>query len=529
MVMNMVTSLTTLVPKAIGNSTPSSLVVLVPVLERSPSTTLLLLSVKKPPQVFKFFFLPFLLFFFHFNKQIFFQTLKEVERKNVSHLPTKKMSFSFKRWFSKRKKRSPSRAASHSPRNNYPDVLEEGGHLSNSSPSIEQFKKEDSVIKRNSMMITISPSEEESRRQSKQHASLSVLPFELEDLSTSTSSTSPAIPQLAMSSVITIPPYETSSDITRNGFISPRKFEIIEPIDGQKNVFIANYVDPHGMGRRVVAIKKLSIAKGSKKRHKHLQEGLIMRHYSESTLRNIPGSIHVVQYIDQFTHLSREHYLVMEYCDQGSLVDLIIQYDTRVLPMEILCRISHDMAMGLGFLHRLNIAHLDIKPDNILFSWDVRARSVVTKLADFGFSKILADHEDVDHRKCGTLHTMAPEVLNTKYYQALPVDVWALGACFFAISEGYYPFDTMSFEEGFLKKTFCMEQVKKNLRVPRENFHTPENFRMLTEGMLTLEPSQRYTIEDVIKSPWFMFQHQSNIPITFRTSLVKKDLIIKQS
>ncbi len=65
------------------------------------------------------------------------------------------------------------------------------------------------------------------------------------------------------------------------------------------------------------------------------------------------------------------------------------------------------MASGLAYLHAKDIAHRDIKLENVL----IEPLSGVVKIIDFGFSLQI---NKADERKipfsCGTPHYMAPEL-----------------------------------------------------------------------------------------------------------------------
>lgn len=72
-------------------------------------------------------------------------------------------------------------------------------------------------------------------------------------------------------------------------------------------------------------------------------------------------------------------YLVMEYCSGGALS----QYkQNKRLNEDTIKDILRDICCGLKELHKNNIAHLDIKPENILYSGQCY------KLGDLGLSRI---------------------------------------------------------------------------------------------------------------------------------------------
>ena len=70
------------------------------------------------------------------------------------------------------------------------------------------------------------------------------------------------------------------------------------------------------------------------------------------------------------------------------------------------------LSSALAYLHRKNILHRDLKPDNILLKSE---SGISLKIADFGIAKLLNQRDQQLHygRDCsaGTPTYMAPEAL----------------------------------------------------------------------------------------------------------------------
>ena len=91
---------------------------------------------------------------------------------------------------------------------------------------------------------------------------------------------------------------------------------------------------------------------------------------------------------------------------------------------------------------------------------------------------------------------MPPEVLKGNAETNPLIDVWAIGAMFFAMIHGHLPFwgDT---EEEFAEKI-----KKAPLKFDPSIFITADGTNVL-KGMLDKEPSNRMNLMDVMQSPYF--------------------------
>ena len=87
---------------------------------------------------------------------------------------------------------------------------------------------------------------------------------------------------------------------------------------------------------------------------------------------------------------------------------------------------------GLENLHKNNIIHKDIKPENIVF--DLNGYLYIT---DFGLSKI--HNQNFDFEYSGTPSYMAPELLMKRKYD-FSVDIYALGIILFEIMTQKLPY-----------------------------------------------------------------------------------------
>jgi tRNA A-37 threonylcarbamoyl transferase component Bud32 len=112
--------------------------------------------------------------------------------------------------------------------------------------------------------------------------------------------------------------------------------------------------------------------------------------------------------------------LITEYLEGGSLFDHLHKRGTKFTE-ERLINIALDMALGMNYLHAKKILHCDLKSSNILLDEHFNV-----KLADFGLSKVRKKIQGRKHKRIGTPHWMAPEIMREEEYDEYS-DVYSFG------------------------------------------------------------------------------------------------------
>lgn len=140
---------------------------------------------------------------------------------------------------------------------------------------------------------------------------------------------------------------------------------------------------------------------------------------------------------DYYDHSGNSPYLVMTYCPQtvGDKVGKMSEQDVWAL--------IKDVSAGLEYLHKMDIVHRDIKPDNIL-----KNDQGVYVISDFGLSQKMrstlrrasARNNQGNDSMSGTVGYMAPEMFSAKPNAVKATDVWALGATIYEVITGEMPF-----------------------------------------------------------------------------------------
>ena len=128
-------------------------------------------------------------------------------------------------------------------------------------------------------------------------------------------------------------------------------------------------------------------------------------------------------------------WIALEYMDRGSLEDRVGEMAPAGALWTSLC-----VARAVRHAHRRGVAHLDLKPTNVLFTstgpglWDT------PKVADWGLAKMLLEHSKSVEGM--SPHYAAPEQFDSETYGAADdlTDVYAIGALVYASLVGDPPF-----------------------------------------------------------------------------------------
>ncbi len=127
-------------------------------------------------------------------------------------------------------------------------------------------------------------------------------------------------------------------------------------------------------------------------------------------------------------------YIVMEYLS-GDPLDRLIQ-SGKSQPLALKLRIIEQVCNALGYAHRNDVIHRDVKPANVIVQSDG-----VVKLLDFG----IARQEKTESRLTrtgsviGTLQYMAPERLRNAAFDGRS-DIFSVGVMMFQLLTGQLPF-----------------------------------------------------------------------------------------
>ena len=195
------------------------------------------------------------------------------------------------------------------------------------------------------------------------------------------------------------------------------------------NYKVGNKIGSGGFGQ----VYKAKGVKDQKKYAIKVQESNKMIEEEIEKLKLTSMSKFTVCLYDEFEDLGSK-FLVMEFCQKGSLKDLIdrkgnLSEEEALIYFEQICE-------GVKYLHENRIIHRDLKPDNILIAG--KGKKNLMKISDFGISKIA----DTFMTLAGTREYLSPEYYLeiTESVKTNRTDIWALGCILFEMVTGRSPF-----------------------------------------------------------------------------------------
>ncbi len=162
----------------------------------------------------------------------------------------------------------------------------------------------------------------------------------------------------------------------------------------------------------------------------------------------------IIRIIDVFDENSTSYY-VMEYIEGGSLDNKL---GTTGLSMSDATRYILQVAEALKYIHKKNIAHLDIKPSNIMLNGN---DEIV--LIDFGVSKqydLTGGQTSVSPvgRSSGYAPLEQYDPNGVKDFSP-QTDIYSLGATYFKLLTGITPLNAFGITKGFLQENLKAKGV----------------------------------------------------------------------
>lgn len=223
----------------------------------------------------------------------------------------------------------------------------------------------------------------------------------------------------------------------------------------------------------------------------------------------------IVRYMENFDWEDRFLIIIMELVPGGDIGKHVA--DEGPFPEAEARIISQQLLSALAYLHKNNITHRDVKPDNILIN---SLSPLEVKLTDFGLSKMVDTEQTFLRTFCGTLLYCAPEVYNEyaeyddkgirsrgKKARRMPgqrynhaVDIWSLGGVIFYSMTGQPPYPVKS-GTSYSELLHQIMTMLLDIRPLDERGISNSGIDFIC-AMLQRRPENRATVKELDDHPW---------------------------
>ncbi|XP_070573479.1 serine/threonine-protein kinase BRSK2-like [Ptychodera flava] len=260
----------------------------------------------------------------------------------------------------------------------------------------------------------------------------------------------------------------------------------------------------HCVTGRKVAIKIVNRDK--------LSESVLMKVEREIAIMKLIEHPHVLGLYDVYEN-RKYLYLILEHVSGGELFDYLVKKG-RLTPKEAR-KFFRQIISAIDFCHKHSICHRDLKPENLLLDDKNNIR-----VADFGMASLQVEGSMLE-TSCGSPHYACPEVIKGEKYDGRRADIWSSGVILYALLVGALPFDDDNLRN-------LLEKVKRGVfHIPH---FVPPECQHLLRGLIEINPSKRFTIEQITKHPWFVAGVKGDIELMLpMTQVVQTHIIPTQS
>ncbi|KAF7594298.1 hypothetical protein BBP40_009698 [Aspergillus hancockii] len=184
------------------------------------------------------------------------------------------------------------------------------------------------------------------------------------------------------------------------------------------SIFSSTPRSPKILPEQVWAVKKSKQPyTGLKDRERRMRE--------VDVLKALTNSDHIISFMNSWEdngHL----YIQTEFCEEGSLDVFLAQVGLKARLDDFrIWKILLELSMGLKQIHDMGFIHLDLKPANILITFEG-----VLKIADFGMAAPWPVEDGIEGE--GDREYIGPEILMGCYDK--PADIFSLGLIMFEIA-----------------------------------------------------------------------------------------------
>jgi wee1-like protein kinase len=202
-----------------------------------------------------------------------------------------------------------------------------------------------------------------------------------------------------------------------------------------------------------------------------------------------PATFHIVRYHQAFIEDNRL-YIQTELCTWNLANE--IHSSNGHLSVDVRYKLLREMLLALEFIHKHDMVHLDIKPQNIFVKKDTPPL-LIFKLGDFGLVSKISTSKEVEE---GDSRYMSMELLLEDHHDLKASDVFSLGATLYEICLGR-PLPTNGPE---------WQAIRAGVLQPFTN--TPSEMEAIVRQMMQPTVPERPSASDLLRRPQLLSKEQ---------------------
>lgn len=211
----------------------------------------------------------------------------------------------------------------------------------------------------------------------------------------------------------------------------------------------------------------------------------------EIALLSICADSNKIVHLKDVFQNQHEIVLVLEYAPGGDFQSVL---DDDMVPFEQDVQgFMLQLLEAVSYIHGRKIAHLDIKPQNIVLMSEFPNCEI--KLCDLEVSRVIQEGEEIKEI-IGTPDYVAPEILAYEPI-SLAADIWSLGVLAYVLLTGFSPYG------GDTDQETLRNIASATLDFPAELFEgVSEEAKDFIADCLKRKPEQRPTVSECFHHPW---------------------------
>lgn len=258
--------------------------------------------------------------------------------------------------------------------------------------------------------------------------------------------------------------------------------------DLDEPVYIGNYKVENTIAEGLYGKVKIAIHRltGQKVVLKVIERSKIDRErFREIALMKQLRHKHVVRMLEVIESVDRL-FIVYEFVDGGELYDYMMS--KQYLTEDEARQFWRQIVMAVKYMHTHNIAHRDLKLENVMLN--SRKEIVVIDLGLGNFMKA----DELLSTFCGSTAYAAPEMFLCQDYVGSHVDIWSMGVMLFCLVLGFLPFED--------PQRIVQADFVPFSEAEEDGIFVSDEFADLITRIFQKDPAKRITIDGIINHPW---------------------------